>query len=257
MNFVKRLIKKGLINFKIFININFSKNLWLSLGENCLTDGILQRHGLKSFSTPYSNGRSNLDYALALEKMNYNGYLDRKDLKYDYVNNEKVVRSSLINQSDNIYFTPHMSGFEFTHHDVIQSGKARKNLKRKADRILKIRGRKNVVFFYHYRINENSDFKLLFNKATEFTKPYSLNKSRCNFIIFTQKIISNPSNRKVLYKRINPNVHFFELCTEKIWTGPDQDTFWAKMDDDLIKIMLENTKNIVNNDVQIPEGVIL
>lgn len=42
--------------------------IWLSLGENCLSDNILSRHSLKSFSTPFSHARSNIDYALELEK---------------------------------------------------------------------------------------------------------------------------------------------------------------------------------------------
>lgn len=257
MNPATKLIKKVSNNLRIFININFSENLWLSLGENCLSDGILQRHNLKSFSTPYSNGRSNLDYALALEKINYIGYLDKTNLFYDSVNDEKVVKSSLIKNSDNIYFTPHMSGFEFTHHDVINSENAIKNLKRKTTRILKIRGKKNVVFLYHYRINENSNHKLLFNKAIEFVNLYISNRSNCNILVFSQKIINHPSDRKVLYKSITPNVHFFELYTEKIWTGPDQDTFWAKKDDDLIKIMLNYASKIVLKNSVLPEGLVL
>jgi hypothetical protein len=214
----------------------------------------LQRHNLKSFSTPYSNGRSNLDYTLALEKINYIGYLDKNNLFYDYVNDEKVVKSSLINNSDNIYFTPHMSGFEFTHHDVINSENAIKNFKRKTQRIRKIRGKKNVVLLYHYRINENSNHELLFKKAIEFANLFISKRSKCNILVFSQKIINHSSDRKVLYRNIMPNVHFFELYAVKIWTGPDQDTFWAKKDDDLIKIMLNYARKIVRKNSVIPEG---
>lgn len=41
---------------------------YLSLGENCLADDILKRYKLKSFSTPYSPTRSNIEYAIQSEK---------------------------------------------------------------------------------------------------------------------------------------------------------------------------------------------
>ena len=41
---------------------------WLSLGENCLPDNVLQRHGRKTLSTVFSSGRSNIDYAVSLEE---------------------------------------------------------------------------------------------------------------------------------------------------------------------------------------------
>ncbi|MFJ5369320.1 DUF1796 family putative cysteine peptidase, partial [Bosea sp. CER48] len=44
---------------------------WLSLGENCLPDNILERNGLKMFSTPFSHGRSNIEYAIQLHSEGY------------------------------------------------------------------------------------------------------------------------------------------------------------------------------------------
>ena len=56
------------------------KYLYLSLGENCLPDGILKRYGLKSFSTPYSSARSNIQYAIENELNNYTELLNRKNI---------------------------------------------------------------------------------------------------------------------------------------------------------------------------------
>ncbi|MCQ2587766.1 MAG: papain-like cysteine peptidase [Treponema sp.] len=38
------------------------------MGENCLPDNILSRNDLKSFSSPFSYCRSNIEYILAFEK---------------------------------------------------------------------------------------------------------------------------------------------------------------------------------------------
>lgn len=40
----------------------------LSFGENCFAERMLERHEQKSFATPYSWGRSNIEYVLHLER---------------------------------------------------------------------------------------------------------------------------------------------------------------------------------------------
>lgn len=49
-------------------------NIYLSFGENCLTDRLLERHGLKSFATPFSWGLSNVEYILQIEKDKYKDF---------------------------------------------------------------------------------------------------------------------------------------------------------------------------------------
>ncbi len=92
---------------------------YLSLGENCLPDNILRRHGLETFSTVYSSGRSNIDYALHLESEDYAYLLSQKYLYYDHVGAAKVVRNRRYSKADDIYEALQSNGFEFTHHDVI------------------------------------------------------------------------------------------------------------------------------------------
>lgn len=55
--------------------------LYLSLGENCLCQDIINRNGLNTFNTIYSYARSNIDYASYLESINYYKFLDRDSLK--------------------------------------------------------------------------------------------------------------------------------------------------------------------------------
>src|SRR5690606_35399390 len=114
--------------------------LWLSLGENCLPDGVLKRHDLKAFSTPYSHGRTNVDYAIALEKSGYSGLIDASNLIVGNAWGQKVVRSRVYNRSDDIFEPSVSKGFEFTHHDILKNKTALESYIRKINRIKQTRG---------------------------------------------------------------------------------------------------------------------
>jgi len=143
INKVKYLYSK----LRFWMTLESTKTFYLSLGENCLTDYILSSHGLKSFSTIYSNGRTNIDYALFLEKNNYSDLLSLENLKYDVLNDKKVVRSTILVECQNIYQALQMNGFEFTHHDVIKNEFDRESYRRKIERQLRYRKKKNFIFF--------------------------------------------------------------------------------------------------------------
>lgn len=236
--------------------LHTSKALWLSLGENCLTDSILQRYGIKSFSTLYSHGRSNIDYALFLEKNDYKDILNIENLRYDNIGKDKVVRSTLANSCDAIFSELHMNGFEFTHHNVIDSEKDKESAKRKIQRMLAIRGTEDVVFFYHHRINPNSDFDSLFNKALELSKYYRLNGRMCHIIIFFQRIITEDTNRGIHYRTVLPGIHSFELCTKEIWGGNNPNILWATVDDDLIYKMVKTSVKLIKRGYKISDRAI-
>jgi hypothetical protein len=238
------------------LKLKYAKTLWLSLGENCLTDNILNRYNLKSFSTPYSHGRSNIDYALQLEETDYVGLVDQENLKYADFNGKEVVRSTKINSSDTIYNQLHMNGFEFTHHDVLNDLVAKNSLLRKVDRLKEFKGSKNYVFFYHYRLNDNVSLDKIIEKAEHFSSFYKLNKKRCSIVIFTQKLADTAIDRSISYKKASLNVHIFVLTTLHSWEGDDQDIFWARVDDDLIKVMIDTSKEIITKNKIIPNGVL-
>jgi len=236
--------------------VDFSEILWLSLGENCLPDNILHRHGLKSFSSPYSHGRSNIDYALALEKRNYDGLLDPEHLAHGISEKKTVVRSTLFNQCDDIYNEMHMKGFEMTHHDVIDSEKDRDTFVRKINRQREVRGTKKIVFLYHHRINKNTDLDAIFRKAEEFSHLYSRKQFTCTVIVFSQKLIDNQEERKLYFRKVRKDVVFFEFHTHQFWAGRNDELFWARIDDDLIKRMTDTSVAIMKNEFRIKEGFI-
>lgn len=216
----------------------FSNVQYLSIGENCLTDNVLDRHNLKSFSTPYSHGRSNLDYAIALEKEKYTSLLNPEYLYYDYVGDTKVVRNKYYSISDSIYNQLHKNGFEFTHHDVLNNNAQRQSYERKIARMLSFNKKQHLKFIYHYRNNVDIDIKILIEKASEFLRYYQNRQIKCEFIFFTQEIVAEKSERSITKIHDQNNVKGFKLKTLDFWAGDDDDVLWAKKDDDLFAIML-------------------
>ena len=90
-----------------------AQRVFLSFGENCLTDNILERHHIKSFSTPYSSGRSNIEYILQIERARFEDFLNPEYLEYTEFDGRRVVRLRQYTQVDNTYNPWHMNGFEF------------------------------------------------------------------------------------------------------------------------------------------------
>ena len=235
------------INLKIkgkwmIVKKELTKTHYLSIGENCLTDNILSRHDIKSFSTPYSHGRSNLDYAIKLEKDRYSNLLKKEYLYYDTDGELKVVRNNYYTECDNIYNEMHQKNFEFTHHDVINDKAQRESYERKVLRMLTFSKRKKLVFVYHYRNNDNNDLNLLAKKAEEFLSCYQERGIKCEFIFFTQNIITENKERSLTKIHDFNKVKGYVLKTLEVWGGADQDIFWARKDDDLIKQMIQDFK---------------
>jgi len=211
--------------------------IWLSLGENCLPDDVLSRHGRKSFSTPFSSGRTNIDYALELEAKNYDGLLIKSNLQYFDAWSTKVVRSTLINQSEDIYDASCMKGFEFTHHDPIASQKDLESLTRKVERMLSLKGNESVVFLYHHRKNPRSDLKKLLRKLVKFNEFYSNEFCKSYIVLFYQTLCMDEAHRRIILGYSDKSILEFNFHTKFFWQGADPLVFWAKSDDDLFSEM--------------------
>lgn len=215
--------------------------LYLSFGENCLPDNILKRHGLKSFTTPYSHGRSNIEYILQIEKDRFKHFLNPKCLRYEESCGHRVPRLKIYNEIHNTYDKLHMNGFEFTHHDVIGNPEHRDALKRRAKRMLKIRNC-HLIIFYHHRYCLSTDFSQLLDDLNKLRLIYLKRCRAVDVVLFHQSLIKDPSDRKLEYSFAG-GIHVFTFYTTKVWSGNDQDVFWARVDDDLIKEMLNMITN--------------
>ena len=229
-----------------------TQRLWLSLGENCLADGILKRFARKSFSTPYSHGRSNIDYAIALEECGYEKLLDKNCLVVGEAWGQRVVRSSLYVDSAPIFDPSCTRGFEFTHHDPLESASDCESYQRKISRLLEIHSSYDVIFLYHHRKNDSTNLKLLREKLEKSKSFYCGNGHTCCIVLFYQTIVATEMSRGLVCKAIWNEVLEFEFCTVNFWGGVNQDVFWARVDDDLISEMFDRVDSYLINNTNQP-----
>ena len=225
------------------LKISRSKKLYLSFGENCLSDNILDRYKLKSFTTPFSHGRCNVEYILNLEKDNYRKFLAPENLNYEELNGKDVPRLKSYRNIQNTYHELQMNGFEFTHHDVIKDGNLKIKFRERVMKLLQYKGKKKYIILYHHRFCAETNFELLIEHLNLLKSLYSKNNINSEVILFKQVIIKSELNRKMNYS-LYKNIHIFDFNTISIWEGDTPELLWAKCDDDLINKMIDKIKHL-------------
>lgn len=237
---VIRAVRKSARNVKKWVK-SFERSIVLSLGENCLADDILSRYGLKSFSSPYASGRSNIEYILSFEKERFSDFLNPEYLKKEqYEPNTIVVRNKKYLNLCNKYNNTVINGFEFTHHDVLDDKNVREELHRRCDRMLRLK-KKHIVFLYHHRLCEKTDYNLLIYHLNQLAEIYRNRGNDVSIFLFMQRIVTNPKERRVEH-HLNDGINHFIFYTLNEWAGKNQDLLWARCDDDLISIMVDQIK---------------
>ena len=223
------------------------KCLVFSMGENCLTDGILSRNDLKSFSSPFSSARSNIEYILAFEKEKYSDFLNPYYLAYEMIGKTEVVRNKKYVATINHYNDLCINGMEFTHHDVIGDTVKRKQIARRCKRLQNI-SNKNVVFVYHHRYCRETDMDMLVSCFEEVKRIYEARNNHVQIYIFGQERVSSNNDRTVICKEAN-GIKIYTFYTQNIWEGNDNDIFWAKCDDDLLQVMIDDIKEYIKHTI--------
>ncbi|MFA6945318.1 MAG: DUF1796 family putative cysteine peptidase [Pedobacter sp.] len=220
-----------------------TNKVYLSFGENCLTDNILSRYGLKSFTTPFSHCRSNIEYILDLEKNNYDHFVSGEFLKYGDLNGKPVPRLKMDLILENNYHHLLKNGIEFPSQDVIKNQKYWQKVVKRANKLKIFLGKRKYVLLYHHRVCEDSDPELLLRHLSELKKYYSTEGYECQIVLFKQIIIGKGSEKKLTYQE-NRDIHIFDFHTHHTWTGHDQRKYWAFIDDSLISQMLKIVKTL-------------
>jgi len=217
------------------------EKVYFSLGENCLTDDIINRYQLKSFTTPYSWGRSNVEYLLQIEKDGFADFLNEEYLRYEIVRGQKTLILKRYDSLSNCYDPSCMNGFEFTHHDVLADPEKREMFRRRCARMTSLRG-KRVFMFYHHRICKETDRKMLLEHLSQLRRLYAARSLQARMIMFTQVLVEDESQRKVERFFIN-GIHVYVFYTMTMWSGNDKEILWARCDDDLLSVMIGDVKN--------------
>lgn len=218
-----------------------ARETWVSLGENCLSDDVLKRHGLKTFSTPFSPSRSNIDHAIAADASEFRGFLDRENLVYGMATEGRVVRSTLYECDPALFHKTASHGFETTHHDLIGSDRHRDSFARKIDRWNELRrSRIPVVFFYHHRIIANSNLPALVSKVERFLSTFSRDGAECRAIVAHQRIVE-PNARGVVVSVVDERITTARFQTVRPWGG-DVSSVLGRDDDDLFTSALRQIR---------------
>jgi hypothetical protein len=144
-----------------------------------------------------------------------------------------------------------MNGFEFTQHDPLNSEVDRESYLRKIDRLNDIRGKEDVVFFYHHRKEKSSDLNSIKKKLDGFSRYYKGKHNKVVMILFHQCLVSDVSGRRVELSSFENSVIEFTFYTKDIWGGSDKEIFWARVDDDLISEMIEKVSSL---HTQVPDA---
>ena len=226
-----------------FFHKRRTNRIYLSFGENCLTDNILTRYGLKSFTTPFSYCRSNIEYVLDFERNNYENFISGEFLKYGDLKEKPVARLNTNIILENNYHHLHLHGIEFTNHDVIKNQKYWQKVKNRANNLKSFLGKAQYVLLYHHRVCEDSDLDLLLVHLSELKKFYSTKEYVCPIVLFKQILIPIEKKKWLSYKIAN-DIHIFDFHTHYSWTGHDQRKYWAFIDDSLISKMLKIVKTL-------------
>lgn len=220
-----------------------SNKIYLSFGENCLTDNILSRYGLKTFTTPFSHCRSNIEYILDLERNNYDKFVSGEFLKYGDLNGKPVPRFNTEFILENHYHHLHENGIEFPSQDVIKNQKYWHKVVERANKLKFYLGKRKYVILYHHRVCEFNDPELLILHLSELKKYYSTEEFECQVVLFKQIIVNRDLEKKLIYQ-MNKGIHVFDFHTHYTWTGRDQRKYWAFIDDSLISKMLNKVKTL-------------
>lgn len=138
--------------------------VYCSIGENCLGQGVLDRHKISSIISPFSWGRSNIDYVQAIIAEDFADFLNPAFLHYREIYKARFS-TNFKYQCTAGTFDPSVSQeFEFTHHDVIASAEALGSMRRKVDRFRNfIRSDIPAVFLYHHRCFSSQEPVILRN----------------------------------------------------------------------------------------------
>ena len=219
------------------------RNIIISMGENCLADDILSRYDLKSFSSPFSSGRSNAEYILDFEKEDYVDFLNPDYLKYGSFNEKKVARNIKYVATQNHYHDSCSHGMEFTHHDVISDPSLKETIARRYERLQKL-SKRHIVFLYHNRYCEKTDLGLLVSCFEEIKHIYEKRKNVVQIFIFAQRLVATKEERRVECKELN-GMRIYTFYTNNIWEGADNEIFFARCDDDLIRVMVDDIRHYV------------
>jgi hypothetical protein len=214
-----------------------NEKTWLSIGENCLTQNIINTLKLKSLSTPFSWAISNIDHIIyAMEEKNI---FKNKENFYITNDQETKVFYRYSDHTTKKHFAKNSEVLEkmhFPHHNFIEKIEDFKKITTRHQRLYDLSNTDNLIFLYHYRSPDIDEYS---HKSLEYVR------ERLSY--FKETFFPN-SKIVMFYKLYNETkdvvlinekdiIEIMILSPENKWQGPGN-TF-AKKDEDLHKKMID------------------
>lgn len=226
-----------------------SKRTWISFGENCLTQTLINNIGLNTTYTPFTFTRTNPDYVLHFER---NGYDLLKDKDNFVQRDEQFYKTSYKNEIDTgKNFIQASRVLAFGHHDVLESEDAMQKISRRADRMPELRDKKLSILYYHMVDADTDSFpslektgngmapsRIYILKKLKQIKKYYPNAD----ILFFYRVHSN--TRSVSLVSSDNSIYEFAISTPNLWCELNWE---GRTDYDLLLTMIDQFNSYIKD----------
>lgn len=208
---------------------------WLSLGENCLSQNIINDLGLKTLTSPFAWTSVTIDHILNIQDTEFS------KLDYDYypVDTNGIAgpwHKTSKNSDDSIFAERHHQMY-FFHNDFLAKEEEYNKIARRFERYHSLAIEKNV-FLYHYRYSNNMNVAYVRSKLEHFIATYYPNSVA---VLLYQTIAPNKSVNLVSESN---SVLEFDIHTDMTWDGENWN---AKNDRWLHKEMIDVVSSILED----------
>jgi hypothetical protein len=184
--------------------------IWVSLGENCVSQQIINKLGVKTAVSPYSWAFSTIDHIINLQEEDFL-IKDYEQATCPILKEKYSVHKGSKNSNDS-FFVKTGKTLAFRHHDFFSNSENYEKIKRRMDRHKSLAG-DGVVFLYHHRIGDTPNCEYVRSKIEYFLDKYYPEAKALMFYEVKDKQIEM---RLVQYKN---NVFEFEIKTPDLHKG--------------------------------------
>jgi len=224
--------------------------LWLSLGETCLAQHIINDNSLNTKYTPYSWTGTTLDRILSAEKDNYQKISDPQYFVYDFdyypglpQNQEYYAATNVAYNTDSKIFCKRFNGFYFFHdRDIAYNKDTMDNFKKRLSRMQSL-SEQRIIFVYYYQALPNDTDRSpesVREMLREFAKPYVSNGNDVRLLLIHQNVDDSKKEYELVYE---DDMLFEFLFTCSRWDPWNWD---AKTEKDLFSEMVNTVLTKIN-----------
>jgi hypothetical protein len=201
---------------------------WVSLGENCVSQWIINDLGLKTIISPYSWGFSTIDHIINLQEEDFTieNYAQEN---HPFLHEKYTIHKTSKNSNDS-FFVSSSKTFAFRHHDFFSNYDNYKKIKRRMNRYKSLNS-DEIVFLYHHRIGQTPSSEYVRSRLEYFLLEYY---PKAKALMFYEVESKQKGIRLVEDKN-----NVFEIEVKTIVTHESQKRGWKLENSDLHKKMLD------------------